>query len=153
MNGAGELDPPAGNGRAVTSAYPGVREDNTTDQYLANLDVSGYNYGWSHYVPAHKRVPSRVIAGTESFPLQSYQTWEAVVDNSWVYAAHTCVVGLSFIIIILLYLFYCILFIIIILLLLIRTATAVASADTILSIYGLLCRTATQSSTYIELVV
>ena len=35
-------------------------------------------------MPAHKRVPSRVIAGTESFPLQSFQTWQAVLDNSWV---------------------------------------------------------------------
>lgn len=62
----------------------GVREDNTTDDYLASLDVSGYNYGYSHYKAAHARVPARVIAGTESFPMQSYATWEAVVDNPWV---------------------------------------------------------------------
>ncbi len=50
------LDPTDDNGRAVTSAYPGAREDNQTDEFLKPLDVSGYNYGWSHYVPAHKRV-------------------------------------------------------------------------------------------------
>ena len=65
-----------GTGRAVTSAYPGVQEDDVTDQFLAPLDVAGYNYGWSHYEPGHARVPSRVIAGTESFPLQSFQTWK-----------------------------------------------------------------------------
>merc|ERR1712166_1016545 len=78
------LDPLSGNGRAVTSAYPGAREDNVTDQYLAPLEVAGYNYGWDHYEAAHARVPARVIAGTEAFPLQSFQTWQAVVDNSWV---------------------------------------------------------------------
>ena len=29
-------------------------------------------------------MPSRVMAGTESFPMQSFQTWDAVVSNPWV---------------------------------------------------------------------
>lgn len=38
------LDPsPTGSTRAVTSAYPGVGEDNATDAYMAPLDVAGYN--------------------------------------------------------------------------------------------------------------
>ena len=79
-----ELDPVDGNGRGVTSAYPGPSEDEVCDAFLEPLDVAGYNYGWTHYVPAHKRVPERVIAGTESFPLESYQTWASVWDNDWV---------------------------------------------------------------------
>jgi beta-galactosidase len=67
------LDPLSDNGRAVTSAYPGAKEDTETDAYMAALDVSGYNYGWSHYRPGHARVPARVMAGTESFPMQSFQ--------------------------------------------------------------------------------
>jgi len=78
------IDPPEGNGRGITRAYPGPHEDDATDQYLAPLDVSGYNYAWSHYKAAHARVPSRVITGTESFPLQSFQTWQAVLNSSWV---------------------------------------------------------------------
>ena len=35
------LDPIEGNGRAVTSAYPGAMEDTLTDQFLAPLDVAG----------------------------------------------------------------------------------------------------------------
>ena len=78
------LDPMNGTGRAVTSAYPGVQEDTITDQFLAPLDVAGYNYGWPHYAAGHARVPSRVIAGTESFPMQSFQTWKGVTDNAFV---------------------------------------------------------------------
>eukprot|EP01043_Picozoa_sp_COSAG02_P015342 COSAG02_NODE_652_length_18867_cov_30.656756_7_plen_170_part_00 len=38
------LDPSViGTKRAVTSAYPGVGEDKETDDYLAPLDVAGYN--------------------------------------------------------------------------------------------------------------
>ena len=40
-------------------------------------------YGRSHYEPAHKRVPARVMAGTESFPMQSYDTWAGVTNNAW----------------------------------------------------------------------
>eukprot|EP00656_Telonema_subtile_P051729 TRINITY_DN7035_c0_g1_i1.p1 TRINITY_DN7035_c0_g1~~TRINITY_DN7035_c0_g1_i1.p1 ORF type:complete len:743 (+),score=190.65 TRINITY_DN7035_c0_g1_i1:119-2347(+) len=78
------LDPLEGNGRAVTSAYPGPQLDTITDRYMAALDVSGYNYGWKTYEDAHSRVPSRVIAGTESFPAESFDTWQAVLNNSWV---------------------------------------------------------------------
>ena len=79
-----DLDPTAGHGRAVTSAYPGVHLDNVTDAFFAPLDVAGYNYGWTHYEPSHVRTPDRVIAGTESFPMQSYDTWKGVTDNSFV---------------------------------------------------------------------
>jgi len=68
--------------RAVTSAFPGVNDD--ADKFFTRLDVAGYNYGYSKYVSDHKRVPSRVMAGTESFPLSSFQNWDAIWDNPWV---------------------------------------------------------------------
>ena len=36
------IDPFDGNGRAITSAYPGVTND--ADEFFAPLDVAGYNY-------------------------------------------------------------------------------------------------------------
>ena len=43
-----ELDPSVeGTKRAITSAYPGVGEDQATDDYMAPLDVAGYNYSVS----------------------------------------------------------------------------------------------------------
>lgn len=43
-----ELDPSVdGTKRAITSAYPGVGEDKATDDYMAPLDVAGYNYSVS----------------------------------------------------------------------------------------------------------
>lgn len=42
------LDPSVdGTKRAITSAYPGVGEDEATDDYMAPLDVAGYNYSVS----------------------------------------------------------------------------------------------------------
>lgn len=68
------FDPIDGNGRAVTSAYPGVGD--SADQFFEPLDVAGYNYSPQRYELDHKRDPSRVIVATESFPLQSYEYWE-----------------------------------------------------------------------------
>jgi beta-galactosidase len=48
------------------------------------LDVGGYNYGWEHYANDHATYPERVMAGTESFPNQAFQNWQAVESNSWV---------------------------------------------------------------------
>lgn len=48
------------------------------------LDVGGYNYGWEHYVKDHASYPERVMVGTESFPNEAFQNWQAVESNSWV---------------------------------------------------------------------
>lgn len=77
-----ELDPPAGWGRGITSAYPGVSD--AADQYFAPLDVAGYNYSPQRYQQDHDRVPSRVMVATESFPIQSFDYWAGVWNNSWV---------------------------------------------------------------------
>jgi len=48
------------------------------------LDVGGYNYQWAQYVKDHASYPERVMVGTESFPNQAFQNWQAVEGNSWV---------------------------------------------------------------------
>ena len=57
------LDPPSGWGRAVTAAVPFVTPDD--DAFFAPLDVAGYNYSPDRYELDHRRVPGRVIVGTE----------------------------------------------------------------------------------------
>ncbi|MDB5087069.1 MAG: glycoside hydrolase family 2 [Mucilaginibacter sp.] len=75
--------------RAVTSAVNDIREDK--DPFFAKLDVSGYNYSVNNYgheastyEADHKRVPGRVMVGTESFPLESFGNWMEVTDHPYV---------------------------------------------------------------------
>jgi beta-galactosidase len=68
--------------RMVTSAVNSVTEDK--DPYFSSLDVCGYNYAEDKYVSDHKRIPSRIMYGSESFPLEAYKYWMAAVDNKWV---------------------------------------------------------------------
>ncbi len=69
--------------RGVTNAichfwdHPG-RAWTDTDAPFALLDVGGYNYQWREYENDHKRAPARVMAGTESFPLEAFESWDAV---------------------------------------------------------------------------
>jgi beta-galactosidase len=48
------------------------------------LDVGGYNYQWTEYENDHAKHPERVMMGTESFPNQAFQNWQAVEKNSFV---------------------------------------------------------------------
>jgi len=48
------------------------------------LDVGGYNYQWEQYEKDHGKYPDRIMAGTESFPIQAFQNWRAVEANSFV---------------------------------------------------------------------
>ncbi len=80
-----ELDPT----RPVTSAVNDLKPDK--DPYFATLDIAGYNYasGGDHnqeslYAQDHKRVPDRIMAGTESYPLEAFGSWMAVNDNPYV---------------------------------------------------------------------
>jgi beta-galactosidase len=75
--------------RVVTSAVNDIREDK--DPYFAALDVSGYNYAvnsYGHeastYEADHKRIPGRIMFGTESFPLESFGNWMEVTDHPYV---------------------------------------------------------------------
>jgi beta-galactosidase len=73
-----ELDPY----RLVTSAVNSVTADK--DPYFAALDVSGYNYAIDQYVSDHKRLPERIMFGSESFPLEAFEYWMAAKDYPWV---------------------------------------------------------------------
>eukprot|EP00041_Stephanoeca_diplocostata_P030799 m.940915 g.940915 ORF g.940915 m.940915 type:complete len:972 (+) comp23830_c3_seq1:346-3261(+) len=72
----------SGSGRAVTSAYPFVR--NSADPFFQYLDVAGYNYSPDQYQGDHNRLPERIMVGTESFPKDSYEMWSDVWSMSWV---------------------------------------------------------------------
>lgn len=71
--------------RAVAiGAHPGTDPWEKLDPLFAELDLCGYNYKYDRYVPDHERVPTRVIAGTETFPIKIYETLMATRDNPWV---------------------------------------------------------------------
>ena len=81
------LDP--GSGRAVTSAYPMVAEQDS--KFLHELDVAGYNYAVvpsatspGVYALDHGRVPNRTMVGTESWGTDSYAMWSQVWTMPWV---------------------------------------------------------------------
>ncbi|MDQ3821335.1 MAG: DUF4982 domain-containing protein, partial [Acidobacteriota bacterium] len=68
--------------RPVTSAVNDMGEDK--DPYFATLDIAGYNYMKDKYEADHARVPSRVMVATESFPLEAFDYWMAVLDHPYV---------------------------------------------------------------------
>jgi beta-galactosidase len=79
------LDP----SRPVTAAVNDLKPDK--DPYFAVLDIAGYNYaaGGDHlqeslYVEDHRRVPERIMMGTESYPLEAFRSWMDVLDHPWV---------------------------------------------------------------------
>lgn len=82
---AHKLDP----SRKVTAAichawdHPGQTWENMQPAF-SYLDVGGYNYEWAEYEKDHAKYPERIMAGTESFPNESFQNWQAVEKNSWV---------------------------------------------------------------------
>jgi beta-galactosidase len=80
-----ELDPT----RPVTSAVNELRPDK--DPYFGTLDLAGYNYaaGGDHmqqslYEQDQKRVPGRIMYGSESYPLEAFQSWMEVIDHPYV---------------------------------------------------------------------
>jgi beta-galactosidase len=75
--------------RPVTSAVNDLKPDK--DPYFATLDIAGYNYasGGDHgqsslYVTDNLRVPQRIMAGTESYPLEAFAAWMEVIDHPYV---------------------------------------------------------------------
>jgi beta-galactosidase len=75
--------------RPVTSAINGVwdaaRQWEDTDAVFDVLDIGGYNYKWDQYKTDHERHPERVMAGTESFPIEAFENWESVLELDYVY--------------------------------------------------------------------
>jgi len=73
--------------RPVTEAVCGLwdgRPWSATEKTFSFLDVGGYNYQWRQYVPDHNKFPSRIMVGTESYPREAFENWQAVLTNSWV---------------------------------------------------------------------
>ncbi len=73
--------------RPVTEAICALwdrRPWSATATAFSFLDVGGYNYQWREYVPDHEKFPSRIIVGTESYPRELFENWQAVLTNSWV---------------------------------------------------------------------
>jgi len=68
--------------RPITSAVNNISP--AKDPYFAILDVGGYNYARNRYIEDHKRFPDRIMVATESFPLEAFDYWMAVLDNPWV---------------------------------------------------------------------
>jgi beta-galactosidase len=70
--------------RPVTSALNVVARWTDTDNYYSALDIGGYNYNLSNHVADHKRVPSRVMACTESFPRSTFDDRAMVADFPYI---------------------------------------------------------------------
>lgn len=67
------------------SDFPkGTRHWDDTALVFEILDVGGYNYQLETYLSDHKKYPSRVMIGTESFPKQRFENWQAVEKYPWV---------------------------------------------------------------------
>lgn len=54
------------------------------DPLMAEHDVAGYNYQLHRAPDDHKRVPSRVIVQTESYPRDAYENWKLVKENNFI---------------------------------------------------------------------
>ncbi|MEJ7676124.1 MAG: glycoside hydrolase family 2 TIM barrel-domain containing protein [Chitinophagaceae bacterium] len=75
--------------RPVTAAVNRLNPDK--DSFFATLDVSGYNYAveGGHkkggiYESDHERMPGRIIFGSESYPLEAFDSWMAVEDHPYI---------------------------------------------------------------------
>ncbi len=69
---------------AICSTWDGLRVWADTDPVFAALDVGGYNYQWQQYEADHARHPHRMMIGTESFPKEAFENWQAVLEHSYV---------------------------------------------------------------------
>ncbi|MGB6689105.1 MAG: glycoside hydrolase family 2 TIM barrel-domain containing protein [Terracidiphilus sp.] len=75
--------------RPVTMAVPGPYDHNlpewqANDPAFLHLDVGGYNYQWQQYEIDHKRLPDRIMMGTESFPVEACDSWRSAERLSYV---------------------------------------------------------------------
>ncbi|QTE39849.1 glycoside hydrolase family 2 TIM barrel-domain containing protein [Mucilaginibacter gossypii] len=71
--------------RPVTSAIVKWGNDwESLDPLMAAHDVCGYNYQLQGAPADHKRVPSRVIFQTESYPRDAFANWKLVQNNSYI---------------------------------------------------------------------
>lgn len=73
------------NTRAVTNALCGLVGNGDwaklTAPFAEDLDVVGYNYLLDRYDGDGEIFPDRLICGTETYPMQAFDYWEAVEKN------------------------------------------------------------------------
>lgn len=72
------------NTRPITSALNLVPTWTGTDGFYAALDIGGYNYNLSEHAADHRRVPSRIMVCTESFPHDTFEDWAKTSDFSYI---------------------------------------------------------------------
>lgn len=71
--------------RPITSALNFVLPQwSATDGYYAALDIGGYNYNLANHTADHQRVPSRIMACTESYPRATFDDWAMVNDFPYI---------------------------------------------------------------------
>jgi beta-galactosidase len=71
--------------RPITSALnfiPGKWSG--TDGFYSALDIAGYNYNLDNHTEDHKRVPTRVMACTESYGHDTFNYWSMIADNPYI---------------------------------------------------------------------
>jgi len=69
--------------RPVTAAFSGGYGAGR-DEFMAALDVAGYNYKRDDYVKDHEQFPARIIVSTESVPKEAFEYWDAVERHPYV---------------------------------------------------------------------
>ena len=71
--------------RPVTSAMTTWdNEWELFDPLFAAHDIGGYNYQLHRAASDHKRVPSRIIVQTESYPKDAFVNWKTVQSNNYI---------------------------------------------------------------------
>ncbi len=71
--------------RPVTQAFPTSTSGEYPDAVISNLDIVGYNYNLaSHHEDDHRRLPSRIMMTTESFPGAAFNEWRLAKDNPYI---------------------------------------------------------------------
>jgi beta-galactosidase len=71
--------------RPITSAIVNNGKDwSKFDTLMAVHDVAGYNYNLWSAPDDHKRVPSRMIVHTESYPKDAFNNWKLAQENNYV---------------------------------------------------------------------
>jgi len=58
--------------------------DKRTEQYIAPLDMVGYNYLYERYEYDHEHYPDRIMWGSETHALNIYHSWASVMRNNYV---------------------------------------------------------------------
>lgn len=48
---------------------------------MSKFDIVGYNYAIYRYDEDHKRVPNRVMVGSESYPRDLFVSWESTARS------------------------------------------------------------------------